>query len=69
LPLEFFEKTGTLPGGTPVTLNPKGSTGTNSVTAMYREASHPDFDHFSPNLRCPSSRSTENSCSKSSGRT
>jgi hypothetical protein len=43
-------KAGTLPGGSPVTLNPKGSTGTDSVTAMYREASHPDYDYlFSQN--------------------
>jgi hypothetical protein len=46
----LFKKTGTLPGGSPVTLNPKGSNGTDSVTAMVREASHPDYDHlFSQN--------------------
>jgi hypothetical protein len=42
----FFKKTGTLPGGSLVTLSPKGVPGTDSVTAMFREASHPDHDHL-----------------------
>jgi hypothetical protein len=39
-------KDGALPGGSPMTLKPKGNTVPDSVTAMYHEASHPAYDHM-----------------------
>jgi hypothetical protein len=29
-----------------MTLKPKGNTGTDNITAMYQEASHPNYDHM-----------------------